>query len=183
MVVTIFLPQFENENKKCFCINQNVMQLLRQDGEEEIILYFSKSFWDRYPKPFGIERMREIIRSFITPIPYIAVIAEWKYLDKYARTCGMDVSIPSSFEEYLNEHRCISVPIVDGVDKQVDKSEGWGILTCPGIYNSKSKSETEKFYLDPSLEEKIISLEMMNANEKLVQFYDHNLGQINISIN
>lgn len=182
MPVVIFLPLFENENEKCFCINENVMKLLRQDGEEEIILYFSKSFWDRYSKPLGIERMREIIESIMVPVSYIAIIAEWKYLDKYARSIDGDISIPSSFESYLNEHHCVSVPITSEVDDIVHDNEGWGMLTCPELY-VKSQNMNKSYDIDPKLEDKLISLEMMNAKEKLVRFYDHNLGNINISMN
>lgn len=178
----MFLPLFENENEKCFCLNENVMRHLRQDGGEEIILYFNQSFWDRYPKPFGIERMREIIESIMVPVSYIAIIAEWKYLDKYVRSIDGGISIPSTFEEYLNELKCISVPITSEVDDTVHDNGGWGMLTCPELY-VKSQNMNKSYNIDPKLEDKLISLEMMNANEKLVQFYDHNLGNINISMN
>lgn len=178
----IFLPIFEEENERCFCVNQSVMNLLRTDSEEEMILYFSKSFWDKYPKPFGMEKMFEIIQNIKVPIKYIGIVSDWKYLDKYARTHDLDAVIPSNFEQLINEHKCISLLIDEQLESSVSESEGWGIFNYIDIYNT-TNAKQEKFYLDPLLEEKIISIEMMNANEKLVRFYDHNLGNINISMN
>ena len=52
------------------------MNLLRTDSEEEMILYFSKSFWDKYPKPFGMEKMFESIKNIKVPIKYIGIVSD-----------------------------------------------------------------------------------------------------------
>ncbi len=177
----LFIPLFEIENQKFFFINTTSLECLREGGAE-VIYYFSESFWEKYSKPFGMERVEEIINSTPGSPSTIAMVAEWKYLDKYARILNLDMDIPNDCDTYVNKFNCIAIAIAPEIEKHME--EGWDCLHCRTQDEEVIATEqTSKFYMDENLEKRLISAKMLSSNEKILRYYDENLGNINLSMN